>query len=185
MLPSRNQHGRAGSAQRGSSRARCGTAAGSYVLRRRPRPPKGHEARRGETLAKTAAALSAATHSQIRRGCCTALISSHEFKVSLDALTENRHCPRPAVSTTSNGASQLLAVILFIIAGPRDKQKRSPIVLSVVQKSLISLFVGCSLELFLNKIFSNINKFKFQNSRNPFPEMCFRKQLKQLCLSKF
>lgn len=173
MLPSWNRHGCAGS-------ARCGP-----VLQHRLWSQKGQETRRGEALAETAAMLSAATRSQIRRGCCTALISSHEFKVSLDALTENWHCPRPAVSTTSNGASQLLAVILFIIAGPRDKQKRSPIVLSVVQKSLISLFVGCSLELFLNKIFSNINKFKFQNSRNPFPEMCFRKQLKQLCFSKF
>lgn len=60
-------------------------------------------------------------------------------------------------STTSNQGSQLLVVILFIIAGPQDKQKRSPIVLSVVQKCLISLFTGCSLELLLNNIFSNIN----------------------------
>lgn len=57
--------------------------------------------------------------------------------------------------------------------------------LSVVKKRLISLFIGCSLELLLNKIFSNINKFKFQNSRNQFPEIYFRKQLTQLCLSKF
>jgi len=60
-------------------------------------------------------------------------------------------------------------------------------VLSAVQESLISLLGGCPLQLFffLNKIFLNINKFKFQNPRIPFPEMCFRKQPKQLCLSHF
>lgn len=114
----------------------------------RPWPQKGHETRRGETLAETTAVLSAATRSQIPAGCCTALISRHKFKVSLDALTENWHCPRPAVSTTSNKASQLLAVILFIIAGLWDKQKRSPVVLSAVQESLISLLGGCPLQLF-------------------------------------
>lgn len=114
----------------------------------RPWPQRGHETRRGETLAETTAVLSAATRSQIPAGCCTALISRHKFKVSLDALTENWHCPRPAVSTTSNKASQLLAVILFIIAGLWDKQKRSPVVLSAVQESLISLLGGCPLQLF-------------------------------------
>lgn len=57
--------------------------------------------------------------------------------------------------------------------------------LSVIQKCLISLFIGCSLQLLLNKIFSNINKFKFQNSRNQFPEICVCKQLMQICLPQF
>lgn len=118
-------------------------------------------------------------------GYCTALISTHEFKVSLDALTENWHCLCPAVSMASNQGFQLLAVVLFIIVGPQDKQKRSPIVLSIGQKCLISLFIGCSLQLFLNKIFSNINKFKFQNSKNQFPGICIRKQLTWICLLKF
>lgn len=101
------------------------------------------------------AALSTTTRSQIQLGYYTALISRYEFKVSLDALTENWHCLHPAVSTTSNQGSQLLLVILFIIAGPQDKQKRSPIVLSVVQKCLIRLYIGCSLELLLNKVSSS------------------------------
>lgn len=130
-------------------------------------------------------ALSTMTRSQIPPGYCTVLISRYKFKVSLDALTENWHCLCPAVSMTSNQGSQLLAVILFIIAGPHNKQKRSPIVLGVVQKCLIGLFIGCSLELLLNKVFSNINKFKFQNSRNQFPEICSHKQLIQLCLCNF
>lgn len=58
----------------------------------------------------------------------------------------------------------LLAVILFIITGPQDKPKRSSIVLSTVLKCLMSLFRGCSLELLSNKVFSGVNKFRFQKS---------------------
>lgn len=181
MLPCQNGHSFPGTR---STWVICAAAAAAEVIlciRRtwsiQPLAKGEHQTRKKETPSKPSSSAEHTAGSGYDR-VIALLLSAHRSSRSalMHSLKTDTACVLQSAQLQTK-APNLLAVILFIIVGPQDKPKRSPIVLSIVQKCLISLFLGCSLQLLLNKIFSNVNKFKFQNSRNQFPGICVHKNV--------